>query len=130
MSRERAPHPDIRARVALDEAALASFCDRWRVASLELFGSIVRDDFRTDSDVDVLVSFRPDADWGLLDHAAMEDELATLFGRPVDLVSRRAIERSANLIRRASILESAVALYTAPSPSRDVLTNGGTRDRS
>ena len=122
--------PEVVARIALDEAGLAAFCDRWRVASLELFGSVIRDDFRPDSDVDVLVSFQPDADWSLLDHTLMEDELASLFGRPVDLVSRRAVERSANPIRRTSILESAVPLFTAPRGSRGVLAKGGERDHS
>lgn len=105
--------PDVRTRIALDEAALSAFCERWRVRRLELFGSVIRNDFWPDSDVDVLVTFQPDADWGLLDHAAMEEELSALFGRHVDLVSRRAIERSANAIRRASILESAVPLFTS-----------------
>lgn len=107
MAHERARHPDIVARLALDEARLADFCERWRVAALELFGSVVRDDFRPDSDVDVLVSFQPDADWSLLDHARMEDELATLVGRPVDLLTRRAVEHSGNPIRRSAILSSA-----------------------
>src|SRR5688572_9659809 len=117
MPDEHAWPPDVTARIALDEAALAAFCDRWRVAALELFGSVIRDDFRPDSDVDVLVTFQPDANWGLLEHAAMEDELATLVGRPVDLLSRRAVERGANPIRRESILESAVTLFTAPGAS-------------
>ena len=122
--------PEVVARIALDETTLAAFCDRWRVASLELFGSVVRDDFRPDSDVDVLVSFQLDANWGLLDHAAMEDELATLFGRPVDLLTRRAVERSTNPIRRASILESAVPLFVAPCASEGVLAKGRGRGDS
>jgi predicted nucleotidyltransferase len=116
--------PEVVSRIALDEAALIAFCSRWRVASLELFGSVVRDDFRPDSDVDVLVTFQLDANWGLLDHAVMEEELATLFGRRVDLLSRRAVERSANPIRRASILESAVLLFAAPRASDGVLAKG------
>ncbi len=63
-----------------------------------------------DSDVDLLVSFEADAVWGLLDHAAMQQQLADIFGRPVDLLTRRAVERSPNWIRRQSILESAVPL--------------------
>jgi uncharacterized protein len=114
--------PDVRTRIAFDERTLATFCGRWRVRRLELFGSVIRDDFRPDSDVDVLVTFLPDADWGLLDHAAMEEELGALFGRSIDLISRRAIERSANAIRRASILESAVPLFTAPHPAEGMLS--------
>jgi uncharacterized protein len=121
---------DVRTRIALDEAALAAFCDRWRVRRLELFGSVIRDDFRPDSDIDILVTFLPDADWGLLDHAAIEEELSALIGRRVDLVSRRAIERSANAIRRASILESAVPLFTADRPTDATLSTGGERGTS
>jgi predicted nucleotidyltransferase len=55
-------------------------------------------------DVDLLVSFAPDAKWGLFEHARMERELAALLGRPVDLVSRRAIESSENALRRSAIL--------------------------
>jgi uncharacterized protein len=130
MPRERVWQPDVTARIALDEASLAAFCDRWRVAALELFGSVVRDDFRPDSDVDVLVTFQPDANWGLLDHAAMEDELAALFGRPVDLLTRRAVERSANPIRRISVLESAVPIFAAPHASDGVLSKGNKRGDS
>jgi predicted nucleotidyltransferase len=114
--------PDVRTQIALDDAALSAFCDRWRVRRLELFGSVIRDDFRPDSDIDVLVTFKPDADWGLLDHAVMEEELSALFGRPVDPISRRAIKRSANAIRRASILESAVPLFTAHPPADAMLS--------
>ena len=57
--------------------------------------------------MDLLVDFTPDADWSLLDHVAMEEDLSGILGRKVDLVSRRAIERSSNWIRRKSILETA-----------------------
>jgi uncharacterized protein len=65
------------------------------------------------SDVDVLVTFTSDAHWSLLDHAAMQDELMALYGRKVDLVSRRGIERSRNAIRRRDILDSAEIIYAA-----------------
>jgi predicted nucleotidyltransferase len=70
-------------------------------------------DFRADSDVDVLVTFAPDAKWSLFDHVDMEDELSGLLGRPVDVVSRRGIERSSNASRRRAILESARVVYSA-----------------
>ena len=104
--------PEVETRLTLDERCLRAFCDRWRVDTLELFGSILRDDFRSDSDVDVLVTFLPDTDWGLLDHAAMEEELAGLLGRRVDLLTRRAVAQSTNQIRRASILDNAAPLLT------------------
>jgi predicted nucleotidyltransferase len=72
--------------------------------TLALFGSILRQDFNADSDVDVLVSFAPDAQWSLFDLVRMESELETILGREVDLVERAAIEQSENYIRRKSIL--------------------------
>ena len=68
------------------------------------FGSVLRDDFGPDSDVDVLVSFAPAARHGLFDLVRMEDELRATFGRDVDLVTRRAVERSTNAWRRQSVL--------------------------
>jgi len=102
----------------LGERYLADFCNRWRVAELELFGSALRSDFGLNSDVDLLVTFHPDADWGLIEHSAMEEDLAELLGRPVDLLTRRSVERSGNPIRRASILSEAVLLIrTVRSPA-------------
>jgi predicted nucleotidyltransferase len=113
--------PDIVERLGLDgarEQRIIDFCNRWRVADLELFGSVLRPDFGPGSDVDLLVTFHPNADWGLIEHAAMEEELAGLLGRPVDLLTRRSVERSANQTRRASILSGAVLLLSAaPSSS-------------
>ena len=100
-------------RIAIDPKKVAAFCQRWKIVELSLFGSVLRDDFRPDSDVDVLVTFAPEADWSLFDHMAMEEELSAAVGRKVDLLSRRAIERSANWIRRQAILESAEPFYVA-----------------
>jgi len=99
--------------IPIERARVEAFCRKWKITELALFGSVLRDDFRPDSDVDVLVSFAPDADWSLLDHLAMEEELAGILGRKVDLVSRRAVERSANRIRRQAILGSAEVVYAA-----------------
>jgi len=101
------------AKIAIDRERIADFCGRWKIVEFSLFGSVLRDDFGPDSDVDVLVSFAPDARWSLFDHVAMEDELTAVIGRKVDLVSRRAIERSENWIRRKAILGSAEAVYVA-----------------
>jgi predicted nucleotidyltransferase len=97
----------------LPREALVPLFERWKVQEIALFGSVLRDDFRPESDIDLLVTFRPDADWSLLDHVRMQQELETLLGREVDLVSRRAIERSENWIRRQAILGSAETLYAA-----------------
>lgn len=99
------------AKIFLDREKIGEFCRRWKITEFALFGSVLRHDFRPDSDVDVLVSFAPDAEWSLLDHISMEDELSAMLGRKVELVSRRAIERSANWIRRKAILEDAEPYY-------------------
>ena len=94
----------------MDEAQLDRLCQRWRIAKFEIFGS-ARLDFAGAHDVDLLVSLLPDAEWSLIDHAQAEQELSELLGRPVDLVSRRAIEGSPNALRRSAILGSAIKVY-------------------
>ena len=90
---------------------LLAFCQKWQISELSLFGSILRDDFRPDSDLDVLVSFEPQAPWTILDLVLMETELASLVERPVDLIEKRVIEESPNPIRKAAILSTAVPIY-------------------
>ena len=92
---------------------LGELCRRWNVQELALFGSVLRDDFRPDSDVDVLVRFHPAARWSLFDIGGMLEELSALFGRKVDLVERESIERSRNPIRRRHILENHRVIYAA-----------------
>jgi hypothetical protein len=100
-------------RIPLDKKSIAEFCRRWKITEFSLFGSVLRDDFRPDSDIDVLVSFSPDAEWGLFEHAAMQEELAAMFNRKVDLITRRAVEHSRNPLRRRIILESAQPYYVS-----------------
>ena len=100
-------------RVPIDREQVEAFCRRWKIVELSLFGSVLRDDFRPDSDVDVLVSFAPDARWTLFDVVAMQDELADILGRRVDFTLRKGIEESANWIRRTEILGTAVPFYVA-----------------
>src|SRR6266480_302046 len=92
--------PRAKTAIPLPLDAIREFCNRWQVAEFAVFGSVLRDDFRPDSDVDVLVTFAPGVEWSLFDHIAMEEELSAMLGRKVGLVSRRAIERSSNWIRR------------------------------
>ncbi|MEO5348290.1 MAG: nucleotidyltransferase domain-containing protein [Magnetococcus sp. YQC-3] len=87
--------------------SIQHFCKRWKITEFSLFGSILRKEFADSSDVDVLVSFADDAHWTLFDLVAMRDELRGVFGREVDLLSRRGIETSRNSLRRQAILESA-----------------------
>lgn len=102
-----------RAQIQIPSERLSDFCRRWKIAELALFGSALRTDFRPESDLDMLVTFEAGAGWSLLDHVRMQDELAHLFGRNVDLVSRKGIERSRNYIRRKAILESTEVIYGA-----------------
>lgn len=97
--------------IAIDYERLADFCRRWKITDLSVFGSVLRPEFSPESDVDFLAAFAPDASWGLIDGEKMSDELSGLIGRPVDLVSRRAIDRSDNWIRREEILGSAYPVY-------------------
>jgi len=101
----------MKANVRTDYEKIAGFCQRWKITELSFFGSVLRDNFRPDSDVDILVTFAPDANWSLFDHVHMEEELSNMLGRKVDLVTRRAIERSANWIRRKAILRTATPYY-------------------
>ena len=95
--------------IPLDQ--IAAFCDRWGIAELALFGSILTDNFRPDSDVDVLITFQqPKA---LPDREAMRRDLEAIVGRDVDLVYRRVIEATENYLLRHSILDSARVIYAA-----------------
>lgn len=89
---------------------IVEFCRKWKVRRFSLFGSVLREDFGPDSDVDVLVSFQPDSTWDLLDLVDMRDELMTLFGREVDLVEEEGLR---NPFRRSSILSTRQVLYAA-----------------
>jgi len=92
---------------------IAGLCRRWKVKELALFGSVLRDDFRPDSDVDLLVDFLPDETWSLFDLMDMRSELAKLLGRQIDLVEKQAVEQSPNWIRRGHILENQRVIYAA-----------------
>lgn len=99
--------------IELPPAKMAEFCQRWKVEEFYLFGSVLREDFRPDSDIDVMVKFKPNAGWGLLELVRMKRELETWLKRPVDLITKKAIEQSHNWIRRQEILETAQRIYVA-----------------
>jgi hypothetical protein len=86
------------------------FCRRWKIDELSLFGSVLRDDFGPDSDVDVLVSFSPNAPWHLMHLVEMREELEQIFGRDVDLVEKGALR---NPFRKHEILTTMQTLYAA-----------------
>ncbi len=97
--------------IEIPESRLTSFCEKWGIRKLELFGSVLRDDFGPDSDVDVLATFARDSTLSLFDLVEAESELRDIFGRSVDLLDRSSVERSENWIRRRRILGSARTVY-------------------
>lgn len=99
--------------ISVDRKRIESFCLRWGVSELAFFGSVLRKDFKPESDVDVLISFAPKADLSLFDMVRMQEELEKILGRRVDLSSRRAIESSRNHLRKKEILNSAQVVYEA-----------------
>jgi len=97
--------------IDLPQAKIVEFCQRWQITELALFGSVLRPSFRAESDIDVLVTFAPDAHWSLLDHVEMQDELQAILDRPIDLLTRQSVERSPNYLRRQAILNSTKVIY-------------------
>ncbi len=98
-------------KIKVPRAKIAEFCKRWNISEFAIFGSALRADFRSDSDVDVLVSFNPQANLSLFDMVHMQDELSAIFGRDVDLISKRGLENSRNYLRRKMILDSAEVVH-------------------
>lgn len=100
-------------KIQINRAQIEAFCSKWKIIEFSLFGSVLRDDFRPDSDVDVLVTFAPESRWSVFDFMRCENELKTLIGRNIDLVERVAVEQSNNIIRKQHILSSARKFYVA-----------------
>lgn len=94
---------------------IAEFCHKWQVTEFALFGSVLREDFRPNSDIDVMVQFHPNAHPTFLTLEQMEEELKTIFRRDVDLITRQGIESSRNYLRRHEILSSAQVIYATGS---------------
>ncbi len=90
--------------------SLAGFCRKWKIKELSLFGSVLREDFRPDSDIDVLVTFAPEARWSLLDLPRMQDELSRILGRTADLVDIKGLR---NPFRRREILATREVVYAS-----------------
>lgn len=108
----RAEVAGIQCAIAIPYERLAQACRRWGISKLELFGSVLRDDFDPErSDVDVLVTFEPEARPGWDLFSKLPAELSELFRRPVDLLERAGIEQSANYLRRQHILDNSVVVY-------------------
>lgn len=104
---------ETKARINVPDKKIAEFCQKWSIREFALFGSVLRGDFRPDSDIDVLITFAPGNRHGLFSLVRMQNELKEIFGREVDLVTRRGLETSRNYIRRKAILDSAKVLHVA-----------------
>lgn len=102
---------DIEQRLGIPLMTINEFCQRWHIQELALFGSVLRADFRADSDIDFLVTFSPEVSIGMFELYDLEQELKTMVKRDIDLVSKNSIERSHNPIRRRNILGSAEVIY-------------------
>lgn len=95
-------------KIPIDRDKIAEFCRRWKITELSLFGSVLRDDFRPDSDVDVLVTFADDAQWSLFDLVDIQEGLGQILGRKVDLTEKRGLR---NPFRRYEILRTKEVVY-------------------
>jgi predicted nucleotidyltransferase len=100
-------------QIQLPQQALAAFCQKWKIKEMFFFGSVLREDFRPDSDIDIMVSFEDNATWGILELVRMKRELKSLLGPEIDLLTKKSIEQSHNWIRRQEILGTAQVVYVA-----------------
>ena len=99
------------------EDALVAFCRQWKIRELALFGSILRDDFGPESDIDFLVEFESDANWSLLDHIQMEQEMSELLGREVHLINKCTLEYTHNYLFRQEVLGTAKVVFSSEGSS-------------
>jgi predicted nucleotidyltransferase len=100
----------VEAKLGIRPEAIAEFCRRHRIQELSFFGSVLRDDFRPDSDVDVLVDFDAQATPSLFDFIEIEEELSRLVGRPIDLIGKSGLQ---NPFRRHEILRTRQVIFAA-----------------
>ena len=99
--------------IDLDSEAVRDFCRKWKIRELSVFGSILRDDFGPDSDIDFLIEHEEDADWNLFDDMEMQEELEQIVGRKVDIVDRAGVESSHNRLLKREIISTAEHIYAA-----------------
>ncbi len=97
----------IQQRLKLSPVEIAAFCQQWQIVEMSLFGSALGDEFRVDSDIDLLISFAPNARQGLLTLAKIKHDLEMRLGTHIDLVPKQSVENSDNWLRRDEILQTA-----------------------
>lgn len=103
----------VRDRIKASPDQIAEFCQRWKITEFALFGSVLRDDFRPDSDIDVLLSFSSNQHFTWDDWTTMQKTIESLFGREVDLVSKEYLK---NPYRRHEILSTCQVIYAIKQP--------------
>ncbi len=99
--------------ITVHQEQLSEICKRFMIRELALFGSVLTDDFNESSDIDLLVEFTPDSGISLFDLVDLKDEFENLFGREVDIVSKNAVKKSRNYIRKKAILENYSVIYAS-----------------
>src|SRR2546423_3957148 len=99
--------------IDLGAQSIRDFCQKWKVKELSVFGSVLRDDFAPESDLDFLADFEEDAEWDLSDVAEMREELGAIVDRKVDLLSRFALNSSRNWLFRKIVLSSLETVYAS-----------------
>ena len=99
--------------ITIPQDKIADFCRRNNIRELALFGSVLREDFGPESDVDVLVEFERGKEPDLMDIVRIQNELSEILGHNVDMVERESVEKSTNYIRKRHILQSLEAVYVA-----------------
>ncbi len=103
----------INEQLKVSPVQIAEFCQRWKITEFALFGSVLREDFRPNSDIDVLVTFAPNPGWSLFDWVDMKDDLKALFGREVDIADKQGLK---NPYRRHEILKTCQVIYASEQP--------------
>ena len=107
--------------LSVPEDTIRAFCRKWSVMTFRFYGSIMRDDFRPDSDVDVMIEFSPAAKISFFEMSTMQEELEAIFCRKVDLADRRSVDQSENYIRRKGMLHGKPPLLRQMSYLLDML---------
>ncbi len=99
-----------RKRIDVDSKSIEPLAKRWKIKEIAVFGSALRDEFSSGSDIDLLVQFEDDAHYSLFDLVDLKDELEKLLGRPVDLVEKAGLT---NPYKKSEILQTAKTIYEA-----------------
>jgi predicted nucleotidyltransferase len=97
-------------RLKVSQDAITQFCQKWKIVEFALFGSVLRDDFRDDSDLDVLVVFEEPRDLSLSAWLDIREEISVLFGRKVDLIQKKLLK---NPYSKAEILRTHRVIYAS-----------------